>query len=51
MVREWLKTARQADIDAYDEGLECYGITKERCEKQWNEIWKQLFPRNKLTKK
>ena len=42
MVKEWLKVGRQADLDAYSESLEPYGISEDHCKKQWIEIWKQL---------
>jgi hypothetical protein len=42
MLKDWLACGKQADLDAYDEGLEPYPITKYQCRKEWNQILKQL---------
>jgi len=51
MVKEWLTTGRQADIDAFsEEGLDVYGISQDRCEKEWKQILEQLKWKSKSSK-
>jgi len=42
MVRDWLVTGRQADLDAFENDMEPYGITKEQCKKEWDEIFAEM---------
>jgi len=47
MIREWAVTGRQADLEAFDEGLVPYGITKEKCKQIWIDIFKEFARGNK----